>query len=233
MRTVLLVTFFLIGASSRASAFNGSFAGCGQLGTCASVLVSTQQQPDGSWRLTMVIRNTSYGHTSPTNPRSQAAGIRGFYIGGFPPPPPLLNPGRVISVFDEQGNDVGTIFNPDAVGQEIIGALGLTEETDQNGDVTHLTFGEIIDSRCAADPACAALRPPSTPTVTHIDFPGAITATFTFQFLPQNLEVWIADSGDFFQLTPVVATPEPLTMTLVATGLGLLGATRRRRKLQK
>lgn len=228
MRSVLLVVLLLI-SSSRANAFTGDFAGCGILGTCASVHVSTQQQPDGSWRLTMVIRNTSYGHTSPINGGSKASGIRGFYVGGFPPPPPFLLPGSLTSVLDEHGNDVGETFPEDRYGQEIDGALGITEIDDENGDVAHLTFGEIVDPRCAADPACAALRPPSTPGITHIDFPGAITATFSFHFLPQNLEVWIADSGDFFQLSPVVATPEPLTMTLIATGLGLLGAARRRR----
>jgi hypothetical protein len=232
MRTITLATLMLIGASSPASAFSGSYAGCDNFGLCASVQLSAQQRPDGTWQLTMVIRNTSYGNAGAT-PQSRASGIRSFYLGNYPQAP-ITNPGGVTSVLDQQGNDTGILFNPDG-GVDKIGADGFTEVLDSEGNIAHLSFGAVIDPRCAADPACAALRPKSTPTITYVDFPGTIVATFSLRFLPPTIEVWVSGAGETeaFKLTPVVATPEPLTMTMVATGLGLLGAARARRKWRR
>jgi hypothetical protein len=218
------------------------YSGCGAaFGTCASAAVTASPNQDGSWNLHIVVANTS---------GAQPSFIWQFYVYDghgdiWKPeaPAPGAPDGIFTSITDADGNDISGWWLGTR-GGGVVGVDGWQERADELNDLVWRQVSGIGTRECAVSPSCLERRPQDDLTVgdtTLFRFtsgPAIFTLTLT-SYDPDRFGIWVGQQGtqggydgsEDYALTPATTvTPEPVTLTLLATGLaGVVTARRRRR----
>lgn len=231
MRPLLAALALVLAAPVPVSA--QSFGGCGAIyGTCASVAVSAVPRPDGTWVLTVTVANTSGRRSGIVDEVLVHWETDNWDDSGM----------RDIRATDATGEGRTSHYMP-ATGLGEAGFSGYRERLDgRTNDMMWAQSAGVESTDCARDPACAALRIPpwygprgDTALVAY--HRGPVTFRFTLEgFDPATAYVSVRQNfidgvgAESYDLTPVTATPEPVTLTLVGAGLAGVGLVRRRRR---
>ncbi len=210
-----------------------SYRGCGATyGTCTSVRMAAIPQPDGTWMVTLTVSNASGVRSSIVDEVMLHWATDDWNLGGM----------GEYRITDATGEGLISDYMP-VTGLGLAGFWGYREHLDnETNDVMWGQSAGAESTDCARDPACAALRIPTSygprgDTASVAYHHGPVTFRFTLNgFDPQRSFITVRQTyidgvgGETYALSPVTATPEPVTMTLVGAGLAGVGLARRRRR---
>lgn len=217
---------------------DGTYTGCGaSFGTCAAVTISSSQLASGQWQVTVTMSNTSWGQAPGDNQNARLTDVYLDVPGGVP------SGTQLSGITDGNGRDVSHSFGLDASGGNI-DLNGDKAGGGTNGARKWAANSGTVSPECMADPACGALRQRD-----HYDTNGVwreygyfaqpITFTFTTDSWSDQVAVSVTQRGiggvegneETYSLSQggTTVTPEPTTMTLLASGLAGMALRRKRR----